>query len=52
MPRPPSRSVTLLAIVAVATWAAVWWIERQRLDERTSAVMAHADTVDGEAVTR
>lgn len=50
--RVPSRSVTILAIVALATWAAVWWIERGRGDAPGAAVMAHADAPDGEAVVR
>lgn len=50
--RVPSRSVTILAIVALATWAAVWWIERGRSGAPGAAVMAQADALDGEAVVR
>ncbi len=39
--RVPPRSVTVLTMVALATWAAVWWIERGRTGDR-GATVAHA----------
>jgi len=50
--RVPPRSVTLLTIVAVAMWAAVWWIERGRSREREAAIVAHADAAPGAEVVR
>lgn len=50
-PRVPPRSVTVLTIVALATWAAVWWIERSLPGDRGAAV-AHADAPSGEELLR
>lgn len=47
-----SRSITLLAVVAVGTWAAVWWLERERSAAGRATVVAGAGGVDGESVTR
>ena len=48
----PPRSVMLLTIIAVATWAAAWWIERGRSREHAAAVVAHADAAPGAEVVR
>ncbi|MFY8221780.1 MAG: hypothetical protein ACOVJ6_07730 [Pirellulales bacterium] len=42
----------LLTIIAVATWAAAWWIERGRSREHAAAVVAHADAAPGAEVVR
>ena len=49
--RVPPRSVTALTIVALATWAAVWWIERSRPGDRGAAV-AHAGAPAGTEFVR
>ena len=49
--RAPPRSVTALTIVALATWAAVWWIERSRAVDRGAAV-AHAGAPAGTELVR
>jgi hypothetical protein len=49
--RVPPRSVTVLTIVALATWAAVWWIERSRPGDRGAAV-AHAGASAGTELVR
>ena len=46
------RSITILAVLALITWAAVWWLERERGVAQQTANMAAADAVDGESVTR
>jgi hypothetical protein len=46
----PSRSVAMLAVVALLTWAVVWWIERGRGGD--TAVTASATAPAGEAVVR
>lgn len=46
------RSITILAVLALVTWAAVWWLERERGATQQTATMAAADAVDGESVTR
>ena len=50
--RVPPRSVTLLTVIAVATWAAAWWIERGRSGEHEAAVVAHGDAAPGAEVVR
>lgn len=50
--RVPSRSVAMLAVVALLTWAAVWWIERGRGGDTGAGVMESATALPGEAVVR
>ena len=47
-----SRSITILAVIAMVTWAAVWWLERQHDFGRQPAAMAASDGVGEESVTR
>lgn len=48
--RLPPRSVAVLTIVALATWAAVWWIERSRPGDRGAAVAQAGATAETEVV--
>jgi len=45
-------SVTVLALVAVGTWAAVWFLERQRAEARQSVTMAATAAREQQSVTR
>jgi drug/metabolite transporter (DMT)-like permease len=47
-----AAGTAFLTIVAVAMWAAVWWIERGRSREHEAAVVAHADAAPGAEVVR
>jgi hypothetical protein len=47
-----SRSITILAVVALCTWTAAWLLERQQGAARQAATSAPTEAGDGESVTR